>query len=321
MNLKHKIGLLIRPHQKLWDIAKKAERIIFRWNERQQDKSFGSLNPDIKFSVFRPEHTHGLLSIYFAGLTYFCRASHEGFIPIADGENYRTQYSIDSPVNGTRNAWEYYFEQPCTTHTLEEVYQSQNVRLGGWTLSPTLQTIRVTEEMIYDMMLKAHVKKYIYDIANEKIISDGINEMIGVFVRGTDYINLRPKYHQIPPTQEQASAKLDEFLSRYGERKIFLATEDENIYNFFINKYGDLIYTTDKNLIKNYSGRDYIGYEIDSANKYKFGLDYLVKMICLSECKCLIASLTAGSRFARLLNHGRYTKNIYLIWDTINFSK
>ena len=75
-----------------------------------------------------------------------------------------------------------------------------------------------------------------------------------------------------------------------------------------MNKYGELIYTTDKNLITNYSGHDYIGCEIESENKYRFGLDYLVKMICLSECKCLIASLTAGSRFARLLNHNRYTE-------------
>lgn len=44
----------------------------------------------------------------------------------------------------------------------------------------------------------------------------------------------------------------------------------------------------------------------EANNKYKFGLDYLVKMICLSRCKYLIASDTADSRFARLINNGKY---------------
>ncbi len=45
---------------------------------------------------------------------------------------------------------------------------------------------------------------------------------------------------------------------------------------------------------------------IEADNKYKFWLDYLVKMICLSRCKYLIAADTAGSRFAHLFNNGKY---------------
>ena len=133
--------------------------------------------------------------------------------------------------------------------------------------------------------------------------------MIGLLVRGTDYLSLKPKGHDIPPTAEQAAEKLDEFLAKYGERKIFLATEDENIYAFFKNKYGDMIYTTDNNLIHEYSGSDYLAHETKNVNGYQFGLDYLVKMICLSECKYFIASNTCGSMFARLLNNGRYVED------------
>ncbi|MBQ6973020.1 MAG: hypothetical protein IJP86_11790 [Synergistaceae bacterium] len=42
---------------------------------------------------------------------------------------------------------------------------------------------------------------------------------------------------------------------------------------------------------------------------YKFGLDYLVKMLCLARCRCLIASSTAGSTFARLVNNGKYAED------------
>lgn len=156
------------------------------------------------------------------------------------------------------------------------------------------------------MIKRVPVKKYIREIADEKIKSNGINDMFGLLVRGTDYIKIKPAGHAVAPTPEQAAEKLDEFILKYGSRKIFLATEDENIYKFFLDKYGSLIYTSDKNLVKNYSGRDYVANEIKSKNMYQFGLDYLVKMICLSECKFLIASKTAGSEFAQVFNHGRY---------------
>lgn len=154
------------------------------------------------------------------------------------------------------------------------------------------------------------MKKYIRDIANNKIKTDNIKDMIGVLIRGTDYIKLKPNGHYIPPTPQQTAEKLDEFLEKYGKSKVFLATEDADIYNYFDQRYGDMIYTSDnnENLLLNYSG-DYIENEIASMDKYKFGLDYIVKMICLSECKCLISSRTAGSDFARLLNHGRYLED------------
>lgn len=155
-------------------------------------------------------------------------------------------------------------------------------------------------------MMKAPVKKYIYELAHERIKHDGIKNMIGILVRGTDYTKLKPSGHPISPSPETAARKLDEFIAKYRTNRVFLATEDKDIYDFFMNRYGDIIYTTDKNLIANYSGSDYVANAIHSPNKYKFGLDYLVKMICLSECKCLIASSTSGAYFARLLNNGRY---------------
>ncbi len=156
------------------------------------------------------------------------------------------------------------------------------------------------------MMTAAPVKQYIHDLAAEKVKAFGINDMAGVLVRGTDYTKLKPAGHPVSPSPEQAAQKLDEFLAQYGRRKIFLATEDADIFAFFRDRYGDLIFTSDNNLVSNYSGSDYIASYIRAENKYQFGLDYLVKMICLSQCRYLIASKTAGTEFALLLNDGRY---------------
>ncbi|MBQ7152194.1 MAG: hypothetical protein IJR94_08090 [Synergistaceae bacterium] len=305
-DFKRQLGLLTSRHKNLHALARKINLAVFHWEKRQQEKNFGPLNPSLRFFLIRSEGTdEGLMSLYIGRLREIYWSFQNNFVPFVDWKNYRTQYNIDSPVYGSLNAWEYYFEQP-SNFSLEEIYQSRRVKLSGWKFFERPQEFFISDEILYEMTQRVPVKKYIREIADEKIKSNGINNMIGLLVRGTDYVKIKPAGHAVAPTPEQAAEKLDEFLLKYGARKIFLATEDENIYKFFLDKYGDLIYTSDKNLIKNYSGHDYVANEINSKNMYQFGLDYLVKMICLSECKFLITSKTAGSEFARILNHGRY---------------
>ena len=304
---KRRLGMYVQHNRFLRGIATDINLALFHWDKRQQDKHFGELNPSVKFYVIRSNgRDEGLLSLYLGRLVQIHNLLQNGFIPVVDYQNYATQYNVGFPVNGTLNAWEYYFEQP-SSYTLDEVYHSRNVTLSGWRFFQAYgRHSGVSRSVSPEMMQIAPVKQYIFDIARKKIQADGIHDMIGLLLRGTDYTRLKPAGHPVSPTPEQAAQKLDEFLAQYGRHKIFLATEDADIYDFFRNRYGELIYTTDDNLIRNYSGRDYIANEICAENKYKFGLDYLVKMICLSECRYLIASKTAGTEFARLLNNGRY---------------
>ena len=305
--LKRKLGMYVQHNRLLRGIATDINLALFHWDERQQHKHFGELNPSARFYVIRSSgKDEGLLSLYLGRLVQIHKLLKNGFVPVIDYQNYATQYNVNFPVNGTLNAWEYYFEQPCS-YTLDEVYHSRNVTLSGWKFFQAYVKAKAVHRKVSHEMIKlAPVKQYIFDIASKKIHADGINEMIGLLVRGTDYTKMKPAGHPISPSPEQAAEKLDEFLALYGRRKIFLATEDAGIYDFFRNRYGDLIYTADDNIIRNYSGTDYIANEIHAENKYKFGLDYLVKMICLSECSYLIASKTAGTEFASLLNNGRY---------------
>lgn len=304
--IKRKLGLIVQHSRLLRGIATDINLALFHWDERERDRRFGDLNPEVRFYVLRSSGTdEGLLSLYLGHLTKISQAKAEGFVPVVDWENSRTQYSVDFPVNGTHNAWEYYFEQPCR-FSLDEVFRSRNVRLSGWRFFQKYGRNVVRHKATPEMMSNAPVKQYIHDIARKRITADGINGMVGVLVRGTDYTRLRPAGHPVSPSPEQAAEKLDEFFARHGQSRIFLATEDEGIYTFFRQKYGELIYTTDNNIIRGYSGKDYIASAIDAKDRYQFGLDYLVKMICLSECRSLIASRTAGTEFALLLNGGRY---------------
>ena len=310
MNLKSKIGLWIMHKKFLGHMAMNCNRMLFHWDKREQKKSFGNLNPDKKFYVLRSNGTHdGLLAMYIPRLRQIKNLIAQGFIPFVDFENYETQYTMPEPIKGTRNVWEYYFEQP-SNFNLNEIYKSKNVILSGWKFSddPTKKPDIDFYDKDYspDIFKFAPIKKYVLDLAEDKIKTDNVSKMLGVFLRGTDYTHLKPAGHAVQPSKEMAAEKIDEFLKKYGNMKIFLATEDEDILNYLRQRYGDLIFTTDNNVIKNYSGKNFLTNEIKGVNKYKFGLDYLVKMICLARCKYLIASMAAGSFFADLYNANNY---------------
>ena len=135
---KRNLGFYVQHNRFLRGIATDINLALFHWDKRQQDKSFGPLNPSLRFYVIRPSGTdEGLLSLYLGTVSKVHRCLDEGFVPVVDWQNYKTQYNVDFPVNGTYNAWEYYFGQPCS-YTLDEVYQSRNVRLSGWLLRNTM---------------------------------------------------------------------------------------------------------------------------------------------------------------------------------------
>ena len=244
--LKRKIAFILYRYKFVWFFAYQINKIFFHWKEREQHRHFGKLNPSIKFYVLRStDQVVGLMSHHFMGLSAICKCERENLVPIIDFLNYKTQYNVDFPINGTHNSWEYYFEQPCK-YSLDEVYKSRNVIISGWKFYPPLPyNENYTDEELYNAMQKIPIKQYIMDIADKKIKTEGINNMIGILVRGTDYVKLRPIGHAIPPTAEQAAEKVEEFLKKYGDSRIFLATEDKNIYDYFTRRYGDLIYTSD----------------------------------------------------------------------------
>ena len=54
--------------------------------------------------------------------------------------------------------------------------------------------------------------------------------MLGILARGTDYVAARPKGHPIQPEPCQIIAKAEEILEKYSCDGIYLATEDQDIY-------------------------------------------------------------------------------------------
>lgn len=131
------------------------------------------------------------------------------------------------------------------------------------------------------------------------------NKILGVLCRGTDYVHCRPTKHNIQPTPEEMFGKIDEIMEEQGCNKIFLATEDGEIYQKFREKYGDIIITNQKQYVE-YQEDGLIG-KVSYRNGiggYEAGMEYLVTVFLLSKCNCLCAGIASGTSGAILLSEG-----------------
>jgi hypothetical protein len=308
-------GLKFQRKHRFWGYKLKyLYYCIARRDVLQKKKSFGEYNENKIIYLIKPDYqdgVEGLLSLIHKQVIYIDYAKQKGYIPYVDWKNYMTQY-----YNGIDNVWEYFFVQPSEI-TEEEVYSCKNVYLSGWTFN-NINPLGLFEK---DIFFDKEIEKKSYDLlfnnlrfSNEvlKAVETeaqniDIDKCIGVYVRGTDYVRLKPSGEYIQPNVRQVEEQIIKFVNKYNA-PIFLVTEDGEIYDSLVIKFGKSIRTVSyDSFIYNYDGKDVLSKSnVLEVNKKLRGQRYLVKMILLSKCKYLISSITQGSKFSYALNGGKY---------------
>ncbi len=308
-------GLKFQRKHRFWGYKLKyLYYCIARRDVLQKKKSFGEYNENKIIYLIKPDYqdgVEGLLSLIHKQVIYIDYAKQKGYIPYVDWKNYMTQY-----YNGIDNVWEYFFVQPSEI-TEEEVYSCKNVYLSGWTFND-INPLGLFEK---DIFFDKEIEKKSYDLlfnnlrfSNEvlKAVETeaqniDIDKCIGVYVRGTDYVRLKPSGEYIQPNVRQVEEEIIKFVNKYNA-PIFLVTEDGEIYDSLVIKFGKSIRTVSyDSFIYNYDGKDVLSKSnVLEVNKKLRGQRYLVKMILLSKCKYLISSITQGSKFSYALNGGKY---------------
>lgn len=131
--------------------------------------------------------------------------------------------------------------------------------------------------------------------------------VLGVLVRGTDYITLKPAGHPKQPPIEDIVAKVKEKISEKPWDAIYVATEEERYMNImrkaFDNidilenkrRYYDKYYSENKKYINEVT----FDRENDSVQK---GLQYFSSMMILSQCDGIVAGNCGGARLAMLMS-------------------
>ena len=303
-----------RKHKKLGYLAKYLYYCVAKRNILQKRMSFGQMNSDRVIYVIKPDYqdgVEGLLSLINKQILYMAYAKKKGYCPYIDWKNYKTQY-----YDGKNNAWEYFFKQPSNL-TENEVYKSKKVYLSGWsfkTVNPeglfeadVFTDKRIREKSSEMLCEHIHFSDEVLSIVNKEATSLNISECIGVYIRGTDYVKLKPSGEYVQPSVDQMKCKIHEFENKYNA-PIFLVTEDGDIFDNLKKEFGDIIRIVSfDTFIRNYEGKDVLSKsDVLEKDKKLRGQKYLAKMILLSKCRYLITSITQGSKFSYILNNGKY---------------
>ena len=294
----------------------KLNNILFHWDQRERIVHLGSEDEDKTYYVIRARSKEeGLMSLYFNNtISQIVYAKKRGYIPVVDYCNKSCQYWSENNASNNidNNAWEYYFEQPDDI-SVSDILKKKNVIYSGWTFFGDNKKCFNFDGFINgdDDSIKLFANKY--GKINKNILRK-LNLMcenfgvcyntMGVFLRGTDYVALKPKGHFRQPSVDTVCLKIDEFLTRNEINKILLVTEDYNIFIYLKNRYGDRVFSPDDVFIRKYEG-NFLEKSFND-DPYARGERYIMRLLLLTKCGYLISSLTNGSIFVLAHKQGLY---------------
>ena len=297
-----RIGFL-RLRTKYRLLAWKIERVFFNTLCRKK-----------KVCIFtRHASNSGLLAVFRYFLGGIAYADRRGLLPVIDMKNTPNAYLFDDEV-GHVNAWEYYFLQPSGI-PLEEAERS------GDAVALEVDKFPVPRQDISTFLNKNGELDYWRDICRKYIhfsrpVVEALGreqakfagkKVLGVSLRGTDYIMLKIHDHPVQPTPEQVIAKASEVMASQNYDALYLSTEDKNIAEEFKNVFGDKLLLPEGEYIDYKPSADkwITMYSTHRDNdKYLMGLEYLVSKLALTKCDGLITSMTNGTVIVMCLSEG-----------------
>lgn len=151
-----------------------------------------------------------------------------------------------------------------------------------------------------------------------KSLLKGSKNVLGILVRGTDVIALKPKGHAIPPKKEMVIKDITEFDKKNKYEFYFIATEDDMLRDVFIKHFGHKLkyYIYEKKIKYNYKEKKLLGYNKNVKSNIQYSKIYLINIIILSKCIDIISSRTSGAigifvfrkrfRYIKIYNIGYY---------------
>lgn len=283
-------------------------------------------------------YTSGLMWYYVIYAGHIRYALGKNMIPVVDMKNYPSAYQEPEDL-GKVNVWENYFEQPMGI-SIDEVMETAEAGKCSIMLSKSdpVAYHGQSRALLYEqspdihnwralryfglLKVKNDVLTHIEEV-RRSIIKDG-DMVLGVMLRGTDYIKRRAFEHPIQPPIEYAINTVMEKAREWGCNKIFLATEGKEYVSVFKQVFGENVVTVPK-AYADYrleDGKSYSSYINDRENDcYLKGLEYLTEMIILSQCPYLISGRASGASAVNIMTNGFKNKYYFflgrygVVWD------
>ncbi|MBR6713241.1 MAG: hypothetical protein IKI76_09645 [Selenomonadaceae bacterium] len=187
------------------------EKLIDRENWEEHSVRKGDPKEPTYYIIRRRFDDAGIFSNFIVFAGHIRYALSKGWIPVVDMQNYSSAI-LEPEKLGKENAWEYFFEQPFRIG-LEQAYNAENVILSSGKFPPIAippwastnyydpKNIVMAEWRMFVKMGLLKVKPALMNEINaeRKKLFEPTDRVLGVYLRGTDYVSMKPKDHPIPP--------------------------------------------------------------------------------------------------------------------------
>ena len=259
---------------------------------------------NMEFSDRLGGEKEGILSVFVYIMGRVDWADRNGMIPV-----------VDVDLEGTPSVFGRYFV-PRNGISKEEICNCKNVMLSGYDSKPVYPGWCNWINTDFNEQKRKLFDKY-FDFSDE--VKDAVKKAraeihpercLGLYLRGTDYISLKPAGHPIQPTLNDVKEYIEQFLREEELERIFLVTEDRTIYEQVKAIYGEKVITLKEDyFIEGYRSGELVLKSLTRAgNVEEKQLVYLLKIILLSECQAFVGGRTNGSSVANAFNGGKYKK-------------
>lgn len=286
-----------------------------------------NLNYNYKFSIIQIKpniSTRGIMAYYFINMGCAIDQIYKGFIPIIDLASHPNIYN-GFKNNSIKNPWEIFFNQPFG-YTLENIKKKAKniiyVQCHRGQHSPNFGIFYHSILVNYwhnFASIYMPIKQELINEANFKFkyLFHRTQNVLGILIRGTDYIAKKPFGHPIQPNPEMVFEDIIKMNKKNKYDWYFLTTEDDLIRLKFIKKFGNKLkyYKSKININYDYNKKQFLAYNTKIIGNISFFKIYVINIIILSKCLDLITSRTGGSIVALILTKGfRNIKVYYLGW-------
>ena len=248
---------------------------------------------------------------------------NKGYIPIIDLLSYPNIFNGFNVSSLNKNPWEFFFEQPFS-FSLDEVKKNANKVIYinyNKALCKEYGPIysfksRANLDYLNMIVLKyIPIKKDIIIESNiliKKLFKGNNKNVLGILLRGTDYLAKKPKKHPIQPSTEIVINDVIKADKQNRYDYIFITTEDELILEKFKNRFvNKLKYYKDNHINYNYTKKKYLAFNENVLGNITFHKIYLINIIILSKCIDIISSKAGGLWGAMILSKGFRNYKIY----------
>lgn len=290
-------------------LSEKMKTIFFKESDFQKDRYLINNN---NFKLDYEKNTFvilkrncplcGFFSHYCGFIKCIIPIIINGDVPIIDLNIYGNIYNNFKP-NISENPWELFFQQPFG-------YKLNSVKIKAKKIKYYECKQKVNSYMnIYNNKI---IIKFWHNIAKnyfplKKIMINKANKIrkklfkkskniLGIIIRGTDFISLKGKYHPIPPKPEIVIRDVKEMDNRNKYKFLFIATEDDLIRKKFQEEFGNKIKYLHykKKLNYDYNSKILLGQNPLIKGNKEFTEIYILNIIILSKCLDIIGGISNG---------------------------